>query len=108
MDGLELPEFASFVLLDDVKGRAALARCFRRYLDIAAGANGAGFILESATWRASPDWGAKIGYDTDSIRRINGEAIALMRELRDEYKARIDGPIVISGCVGRQRFGHRR
>jgi homocysteine S-methyltransferase len=25
-DGLELPEFASFVLLDDVEGRAALAR----------------------------------------------------------------------------------
>ncbi len=105
-DGLELPEFASFVLLDDVKGRAALARYFRRYLDIAAGANGAGFILESPTWRASPDWGAKIGYDADSIRRINGEAIVLMRELRDEYKARIDGPIVISGCVGPRGDGY--
>ena len=55
-DGLALPEFAAFVLLDDPDGRATLARYYRRYLDIAAQARGAGFVLESPTWRAGLDW----------------------------------------------------
>ena len=25
---------------------------------------GTGFILEAATWRASRDWGAQLGFDT--------------------------------------------
>ncbi len=56
-----MPEFAAFVLLDDPAGRDALACYYRRYLDIAAAAPGAGFILESPTWRASSEWGAKVG-----------------------------------------------
>lgn len=105
-DGLELPEFAAFVLLDSAEGRAALARYYRRYLDIAAAASGAGYILESPTWRASTEWGAKLGYDASAIRRVNAEAIALMQELRDEYAGRIGGGIVVSGCIGPRGDGY--
>jgi S-methylmethionine-dependent homocysteine/selenocysteine methylase len=105
-DGLELPEFASFVLLDSAAGRAALARYYRRYLDIAAGTQDAGFVLESPSWRASADWGMKLGYDTATIRRFNREAVALMHTLRNEYRERISGPIVVSGCIGPRGDGY--
>lgn len=105
-DGLDLPQFAAFVLLDTAEGRAALARYYRRYLDIAAGTPGAGYILESPTWRASTEWGAKLGYDAAAIRRVNADAIALMHELRDEYETRIKGGIVVSGCIGPRGDGY--
>jgi homocysteine S-methyltransferase len=105
-DGLDLPEFAAFVLLEHDTGRDALGRYYRRYLEIAAGAPGAGFILESPTWRASPEWGAKVGRGAAAIRRLNREAVELMHELRREYAARIDGPIVVSGCIGPRGDGY--
>ena len=39
----------------------ALRRYFARHAAIAR-KNGVGFILESATWRANPDWAEKLGY----------------------------------------------
>ena len=55
-EGIELPEFAAFVLLRSQTGREQLRRYFRRYLELAAGTPGAGFVLESPTWRAGVDW----------------------------------------------------
>ena len=105
-DGVDLPEFAAFVLLETADGRDILRRYYRRYLDIAAAAPGAGFILESPTWRAGIDWGAKLGFDAGAMRRINAEAVLLMNGLRTEYGARIAGPIVVSGCIGPRGDGY--
>jgi homocysteine S-methyltransferase len=105
-DGIALPEFAAFVLLESTEGRAALRRYFRRYLDIAAATSGAGFILESPTWRAGLAWGAKLGFDAAALRRINRDAIALLRELQAEYATRIPQSIVVSGCVGPRGDGY--
>jgi homocysteine S-methyltransferase len=105
-DGIPLPEFASFPLLDTEAGRSALRRYFRRYLDIAAATPDAGFILESPTGRASQDWGARLGYDAAALARVNGLAIGLMDELRDEYRGRVAGGIVISGCIGPRGDGY--
>ena len=60
-DGMELPYFAAFDLLKSEKGAAVLRAYYVRYATIAK-ANGVGFILESPTWRASADWGQKLGY----------------------------------------------
>ena len=49
-EGIDLPHFASIVLLREEEGRTRLRRYFETYLAIARDA-GAGFILESATWR---------------------------------------------------------
>ena len=57
--GLELPHFAAFVLLDSVEGREHLKRYYESYLAIARG-NDVGFALNSPTWRANADWGAKL------------------------------------------------
>jgi homocysteine S-methyltransferase len=105
-DGVDLPEFAAFVLLETAEGRDTLRRYYRRYLDIAVASPGAGFVLESPTWRAGIDWGAKLGFDAEAMQRINAKAVALMNELRTEYAARIAGPIVVSGCIGPRGDGY--
>jgi S-methylmethionine-dependent homocysteine/selenocysteine methylase len=105
-DGVELPEFAAFVLLESADGRDTLRRYYRRYLDIAVAALGAGFVLETPTWRAGIDWGAKLGFDAEAMQRINAEAVALMNGLRSEYVSRIAGPIVVSGCIGPRGDGY--
>ncbi|HXG78106.1 MAG TPA: homocysteine methyltransferase, partial [Methyloceanibacter sp.] len=59
-EGWELPIGEAFTLMQSERGRTALRDYFDRYLPIAV-ERGAGFILESPTWRANPDWAAKIG-----------------------------------------------
>ena len=105
-EGIELPEFAAFVLLRSQTGREQLRRYFRRYLEVAAGSPGAGFVLESPTWRAGLDWGAKLGFDANAMRVLNRDAIALMQELKAEHAARVSGPIVVSGCIGPRGDGY--
>lgn len=64
-DGLDLPDFAAFTLLASDDGTAALDRYFRLYRELAR-REGVGIVLETATWRANPDWGARLGYTTGS------------------------------------------
>lgn len=73
--GLHLPEFAAFDLLKDEDGTEELRRYFVPYLELAK-KHGAGFVLESPTWRASPRWAEEIGYSTDELERMNRKAIA--------------------------------
>jgi S-methylmethionine-dependent homocysteine/selenocysteine methylase len=103
-EGLELPHFAAFHLMQDEAGIAALRRYFVRYAEIAR-ANGTGFILESPTWRASSDWGEKLGYSPDALASANARSIALMQELRTELQGKRT-PIVVSGCVGPRGDGY--
>jgi homocysteine S-methyltransferase len=105
-DGLQLPEFAAFVLLGDADGRGALIRYYERYLEIAARARGAGFVLESPTWRAGFDWGHKLGYDEAAMRRFNLDGAELMLELRRKHADRIAGPVLVSGCIGPRGDGY--
>ena len=88
-EGLELPYFAAFDLLKNAAGQAALRNYFRTYAEIAQKYS-VGFILESATWRASSDWGAKLGYSTDALAAANRQAIAILRDIRDEFDKRAD------------------
>ena len=59
-----------------------------------------GFVLESPTWRANPDWAAKIGYAQQALANINRAAIDLMREVRQAYETERT-PMVISGALVR-------
>jgi len=61
-EGIDLPHFAAFVLFDRPERAAILAQYFARYAEIGR-ANNVGVVLESATWRANPDWGHKLGYN---------------------------------------------
>ena len=103
-EGLTLPYFAAFDLLKHDEGYAALQKYFRTYADIAR-RYGVGCILESATWRASPDWGTKLGYSTTELTELNRKAITLLHEIRDAYELGTT-PIVISGCIGPRGDGY--
>ena len=101
--GLELPAFAAFDLLKDDTGTEELRRYYVPYAELAR-ERGVGLVLESPTWRANPDWAAKIGYSLEELDAMNRKAIALMEEIREEYAA--GRPIVISGCVGPHDDGY--
>jgi len=103
-EGLELPHFAAFHLLREKAGREALERYYERYIAIAK-TDVAGFILESPTWRASTDWGDKLGYTRDEIATANRESIRLMLDLRAKFED-TSKPIVVSGCVGPRGDGY--
>ena len=103
-DGLDLPYFAAFTLLKDEAGREALRRYYRNYAAIAK-ERGVGFVLDSATWRASQDWGDKLGYSTDDMAEANRQSIALLQELREEYQSE-KTPIVINGAIGPRGDGY--
>ena len=96
--GWELPEFAAFVLLDDPAGCVALREYFLRHVDVADHFR-CGLILEAPTWRASRDWGARLGYSGAQLRSVNERAVSMLVDIR---RARARSQIVISGCIGPQ------
>ncbi len=103
-EGLELPDFAAFDLLRTPEGEAALRRYFRTYAELAR-RFGTGLILESATWRASADWGSRLGYTAEALADANRRAIALLEEVRDEFGTDRT-PVVVSGCLGPRGDGY--
>jgi homocysteine S-methyltransferase len=104
-DGFELPEFAAFTLLGDDAGRAALVRYFESYIDIAH-RDHVGIVLETATWRASADWAARLGYSLDDLADMNRDSVELLLALRQQHETEATS-IVISGCIGPRGDGYR-
>jgi homocysteine S-methyltransferase len=104
LEGLELPDFAAFTLLRTAEGEAALRKYFDTYAALAK-RFGTGLILESATWRASRDWAAKLGYDDDALGESNRKAIRLLEKVRHDFETP-STPIVISGCLGPRGDGY--
>jgi len=104
LEGLELPDFAAFDLLRRKDGEAALLKYFRTYAALAT-RFAAGLVLESATWRASADWGARLGYDARELATANRRAIDVLGEIRGELRNH-PRPVVISGCVGPRGDGY--
>ncbi len=101
--GLELLEFASFVLLDDEAGSTALRRYFDAHVKVAR-EHGAGIVLETATWRANHDWATQLGYDDAALADINRRAVQLLVEVRE---ANPDVAVVISGALGPRDDGYQ-
>lgn len=102
--GLDLPDFASFPLLDDEAGRKVLEDYYRGYAAVAARV-GAGLLLETPTWRANTDWGARLGYDLEGLRRINRGAVEHLRGLASEVGGDVDGTLVV-GAIGPRGDGY--
>lgn len=99
-NGIELPSFAAFPLLDSDEGRAALRRYYEPFLQLARD-RGTGFVLSSPTWRANPDWGEELGYDGDALAAVNRRAVAFLEEVRDDVLTAPErADVVVEGCVG--------
>ena len=104
LEGQDLPEFAAFLLLKTQEGEGVLQKYFLTYAELAKRFN-TGLVLETATWRANPDWGEKLGYTKDSLTEANTKAVRLIEEIRSDYETP-ETPIVISGCVGPRGDGY--
>jgi homocysteine S-methyltransferase len=105
LDGMDLPYFAAFPLLSMPAGEAALTRYFEPFLEQAV-SRALGFILDTVTWRANPDWAAKLGYTAESLRTANLKAVEYAVTLRNSY-ATSSTPIVINGVIGPRGDGYR-
>ncbi len=104
-EGIELPCFASFDLMKSADGVARTRAYYERHIAMAK-RHGLGFVLESATWRASPDWGAKLGYSLDQLAAANRACLRLMAELRAQHETP-PMPMVISGNIGPRGDGYK-
>ena len=78
--GIDLPDFAAFPLLDTEVGRAALADYYQPYLDLGRRL-GTPVVVDTPTWRANLDWGARLGYDAIRLAAVNRRAVEFVREL---------------------------
>ena len=102
--GIDLPLFAAFPLLENPDGRARLRRYYDSYLSIAR-EHGAGFVIETPTWRANPDWAEQLGYPPEQLDAVNRSAASFAEEVRAAAAA--DGvTAVVSGCIGPRGDGY--
>ena len=102
--GFDLPEFAAFPLLDDEHGRSVLADYYAAYAAIAAD-HGVGLQLDTPTWRANPDWGARLGCDADALVAVNTAAVGFLRGVAGEWSDRLPESRV-SGQIGPRGDGY--
>lgn len=101
-DGIDLPHFAAFPLLGTDEGREALSRYYAPYLDIAR-RHGTGIVLDTPTWRASLDWGARLGYDPEALADLNRRAVAFVADLATVWP---DVTVVRNGVLGPRGDGY--
>jgi S-methylmethionine-dependent homocysteine/selenocysteine methylase len=101
-EGVDLPEFAAFPLLDTPEGRELLRRYYSDYLELAR-RHGLGFVLDTVTWRANPDWAGLLGYDAAALDRANRQATQLALDLAAEFA---DLTTVVNGVIGPRGDGY--
>jgi homocysteine S-methyltransferase len=97
-DGIDLPCFATFPLLETEVGRRRLSEYYRPFLRLARDRH-AGFILDTVTWRANADWVGQLGYDAAALERINRQAVDFAAQLAHEF-AGPTTPVVVNGVIG--------
>jgi len=100
-EGQDLPHFCVFLLNDTEDGRTLMRDYYRKYIPIARRA-GLGFVFDTNTWRANPDWGALVGYDAAKLASVNQTAVRLSREMAIEFEA-AGVASIISGAIGPRR-----
>jgi S-methylmethionine-dependent homocysteine/selenocysteine methylase len=99
-EGYDLPCFAAFPLLEEVRARGTIRRYFDDFLEL-ADARGLPFVLDTVTWRANTDWGARLGYDTRALTAVNHRAV----ELAQSIGAHGDR-VLVNGVVGPRGDGY--
>jgi homocysteine S-methyltransferase len=102
--GIDLPAFAAFTLLDDPDGRALLRAYYEPFVDLAV-RHGAGLVVDTATWRANPDWGAQLGYDPERLAAANRRAVEVAEDVRTAAGDR-GVAAVVSGAIGPRGDGY--
>ena len=94
---------AAFMLLRTRSGRQWLKRYYRSHVNAALSID-SGFILETPTLRAHPDWAWDFDVSMTELDAINSAAVELARSIADEF-AEQAVTLVTSGCVGSRHDG---
>jgi S-methylmethionine-dependent homocysteine/selenocysteine methylase len=106
-EGIELPHFAAFPLVDTDEGRAALRRYYASFLELARDRD-VPLVLSAPTWRANPDWGRLLGYEGDDLAAVNRRAVALVESAREEALGPTErADVVVEGCIGPRGDAYR-
>jgi homocysteine S-methyltransferase len=105
LEGVELNYFASFPLITTEAGREKLRKYFRPYLELAK-LKQVGFILDTPTWRASPDWAEKLGFSREMLIEANRLSVEFLVRLREDY-ADVVEPLIINGVIGPRGDGYK-
>lgn len=95
--GFEIPHFAMFPLLEKKDSATAIQEMYKRYLDVVA-KYGHSALIGGFDYRASPDWGLKLGYSRQALEEANLGAIEFLRNVASEYSEIPDKRFV--GYVG--------
>jgi len=101
--GVDLPGFATFPLLENEEGRELLTKSYLEQVELAR-EMGCGLMFESVTWVANKDRAAAIGYGANLLEQINIDAVQFIRELSDNIG---DVPIILSAQVGPRGDGYK-
>ncbi|HEV7956983.1 MAG: homocysteine S-methyltransferase [Microbacteriaceae bacterium] len=104
-EGIELPHFAACELLRSDVGSDVLRSYFNHYAALAV-ALGVGLSLDTATWRANPDWTSLLGYDAEEFDAVNRRSVQLAEKIRRVWETDAT-PIVIAGAIGPRGDGYR-
>jgi S-methylmethionine-dependent homocysteine/selenocysteine methylase len=96
--GHDLPEFAMFPLLDDTRAVADIRSMYERYLETAARHQFVA-LMGGLDYRASPDWGAKLGLDRAALAEMQMRSIDFLREVSKPFETQLPG-VMIAGIVG--------
>ena len=99
--GVELPHFSAFPLNDSVAGCEVIRSYYRDYLPVAKAA-GRSFLFATDSWRASPDWADRLGYDRALLKQNNVTSVALCAEVAAEFAA-AGVASDIAGVIGPRR-----
>ena len=103
--GIDLPCFAAFPLVETEEGRDALRRYYQPFLDLARD-RGLPFLLDAPTWRANPDWGAELGYDAAALAAVNRRAVAFVDEVRRAARPAEGPAVLVEALVGPRGEGY--
>ena len=102
--GITLNYFAAFDLLRHEDGRKELEEYYKPYLALSEKYN-LGFVIESPTWRASCDWGVKLGYTRDELFALNRHSIQFIRQIALTH-ANLPH-VIVSGNIGPRGDGYK-
>jgi S-methylmethionine-dependent homocysteine/selenocysteine methylase len=87
-----------FTLLDNPEADRVIRDMYRRYFEVAA-EHGTGMLILGHDYRASPDWGEKLGYSAEGLREMQQRTIQFLEEMRTEYEDRVSD-VYIGACIG--------
>lgn len=102
--GIDLPAFAAYPLVATDEGRALLTEYYGYYAEIARSIEAA-VLLETATWRANPDWAALLGHDRTVLTELISASVDVVNEVRGGWTG--EQPFLIGGTVGPRGDGYR-